>query len=61
MLYTSNPLTRACQVVVDGGGLKKEAGWLCNASATGYFDAIKTFQERIWGVLYKSKNYRNEF
>lgn len=40
------------KLFVDGGGLKKEAGWLCNASATGHFDAIKTFQQRFWGVLY---------
>lgn len=40
------------KLFVDGGGLKKEAGWLCNASSTGHFDAIKTFQQRFWVVLY---------
>lgn len=29
------------------GGLKKEAGWLCNALANGDFDTIKLHHELI--------------
>lgn len=29
------------------GGLKKEAGWLCNALANGDFDTIKLHHEPI--------------